>query len=68
MTTKDFKFDSNTIKPSEHSSMVSALQLVIEQLTQQLQQQGEQLSQQAEALSKQSEKIDELLAEIRQQP
>ena len=66
MTTKDFRFNPNTIEPSEHSPMVSTLLSVIEQLTQQLQQQGEQLSQQAEVLSKQSEKIDELLTEIRQ--
>ena len=66
MTTKDFKFNSKRVEPSEHSPMVSTLLSVIEQLTQQLQQQGEQLSQKAEALSKQSEKIDELLTEIRQ--
>lgn len=59
MTTKDFKFNSKTIEPSEHSPMVSTLLSVIEKLT-------DQLSQQAEALTKQSEKIDELLTEIRQ--
>jgi len=59
MTTKDFRFDFNTIKPSEESPMVSTLLLIIEKLT-------NQLSQQAEALTKQSEKIDELLTEIRQ--
>jgi hypothetical protein len=66
MTTKDLKYNSKTIEPSEHSLMVSTLLSVIEQLTQQLHQQGEQLSQQAEDLSKQTEKIDELLTEIRQ--
>lgn len=59
MTTKDFRFDPKTIEPSEHSPVVSALILVIEQLTQ-------QLSQQAESLARQSDKIDELLSEIRQ--
>lgn len=66
MTTKDFKFDPNTIEPSEHSPVVSTLLSVIEQLTRQLEQQGEQLSQQAESLARQSDKIDELLSEIRQ--
>src|SRR3990167_4592282 len=59
MATIDFKFDPQSIDPTEQTPLVSTLLSLIEQLTL-------QLSQQAESLARQSEKIDELLSEIRQ--